>query len=487
MKRKCLSLFVSLILCLALLPTGVCAAGGSYLALGDSITTGYAPASIKFNGRVDHPFADQVKTERKYDSLSNLAADGETAETLNSKLASLSSEIAGASLITITIGGNDLMNALYGFLVEQYNSGRPEEQPMDLDSLKAALADLSKPQNQMLLLGVMGYIGGFDGSPAETAALDTFEENLGDMVNQIRAENSTVPIVIATQYNPYRHIDDASAQGIVTAFENGVVHLNERITKVAESKNLIVADVYTAFQQNGGQLTNAAFSMLDMTNASLDFHPNQAGHDLIARTILQSLPQDGGETHDVPEPMPFPDVPGDVWYTDAVSYVCRHGLMAGTTDTTFSPDTTTSRSMIATILWHMAGSPVVNYAMDFSDVPQGQWYSEGVRWAASEGIVGGYGNGAFGTDDPITREQFAVMLYQFAQEQGYDVSIGEDTNILSYSDVADVAEYAIPAMQWACGAGVISGSGSALVPQGQATRAQAAVMLMAFCEEYVAW
>lgn len=486
MKRKWLSLFVALILCLALLPTGAWAAGGSYLALGDSITTGYAPASVKFNGKVDRPFADQVNTERKYDSLSNLAADGETSETLNSKLAGLSSDLAGASLITITIGGNDLMNALYGFLVEQYNSGRPEDQTMDLDSLKAALADLSKPQNQMLLLGVMGYIGGFDGSPAETAALDAFEKNLGDILDQIRAENCTVPIVIATQYNPYRQIDDASAQGIVTAFENGVVHLNERITKVAESRNLIVADVYAAFQQNGGQLTNAAFSMLDMTNASLDFHPNQAGHDLIARTILQSLAQDGGETNDVPE-LPFSDVPGDVWYTDAVSYVCQHGLMAGTTETTFGPDTTASRSMIATILWRMAGSPVVNYAMNFADVPQGQWYSEAVRWAASERIVGGYENGTFGTDDPITREQFAVMLYRFAQEQGYDVSIGEDTNILSYTDVADVAEYAVPAMQWACGAGVISGSGSALVPQGQATRAQAAVILMAFCEEYVTW
>ena len=161
--------------------------------------------------------------------------------------------------------------------------------------------------------------------------------------------------------------------------------------------------------------------------------------------------------------------------------------MAGTTETTFGPDITTSRSMIATILWSMAGSPVVNYAMNFADVPQGQWYSEAVRWAASERIVGGYGHGTFGTNDPITREQFAVMLYRFAQEQGYDVSIGEDTNILSYTDVADVAEYAVPAMQWACGAGVISGSGSALVPQGQATRAQAAVMLMAFCEEYMTW
>ena len=190
-----------------------------------------------------------------------------------------------------------------------------------------------------------------------------------------------------------------------------------------------------------------------------------------------------------PESLPFTDIADNAWYADAVRYVYKHGLMAGTSATTFAPDVTTSRSMIATILWRMAGSPVVNYVINYTDVAQDQWYSEAIRWAASEGIVGGYGNGLFGTNDPITREQFAVMLYRFAQEQGYDVSIGENTNILSYTDVADLSEYAISAMQWAVGAGIINGTGdgSTLSPQGQATRAQAAVMLMRFCEEYVTW
>lgn len=180
----------------------------------------------------------------------------------------------------------------------------------------------------------------------------------------------------------------------------------------------------------------------------------------------------------------FSDVPADAWYAEAVQYVYENGLMTGTSDTTFSPDLTTSRSMIATILWRMAGSPVVNYAMDFADVPADQWYAEAVRWASSEGIVGGYGNGSFGTGDPITREQFAVMLYRFAQKQGYDVSVGENTNILSYTDVSAVSEYAIPAMQWAVGSGVITGMGDTLAPQGETTRAQAAMMLMRFSEQY---
>ena len=192
------------------------------------------------------------------------------------------------------------------------------------------------------------------------------------------------------------------------------------------------------------------------------------------------------DSHELVE-LPFTDVPEGAWYEDAAAYVYKHGLMAGTSATTFAPEVTTSRAMIATILWRMAGSPVVNYAMNYTDVAQGQWCSEAIRWATSEGVVTGYGNGLFGTNDPITREQLATMLWRYAQTEGYDVSIGEDTNILSYADAFDVSEYAVSALQWACGAGIISGTGdgSTLTPQGEATRAQAATVLMRFCEEYV--
>ena len=118
--------------------------------------------------------------------------------------------------------------------------------------------------------------------------------------------------------------------------------------------------------------------------------------------------------------------------------------------------------------------------------PRASGTSEAVRWATSEGVVTGYGNGLFGTNDPITREQLDTMLWRYAQTEGYDVSVGEDTNILSYADAFTVSEYAVSALQWACGAGIISGTGdgSTLTPQGEATRAQAATVLMRFCEEY---
>lgn len=188
-----------------------------------------------------------------------------------------------------------------------------------------------------------------------------------------------------------------------------------------------------------------------------------------------------------PEKLPFVDVPAGIWYEEGVRYVYEHDLMTGTSATTFAPDMTTTRSMIATILWRLEGSPEVDYAMTFTDVASSTWYTEAVRWAASEGIITGYGNGDFGPDDPITREQMATMLYRYARYKGYDVSVGENTNILSYTDFAQLGEYAVSAMQWAVGAGIINGTGdgSTLAPLGQATRAQAAVMLQRFSEGYV--
>ena len=139
------------------------------------------------------------------------------------------------------------------------------------------------------------------------------------------------------------------------------------------------------------------------------------------------------------------------------------------------------------MLWRLNGSPVVNYAMSFDDVKAGAWYTEAIRWAVSEGIAFGYGNGNFGPDDVVTREQMVTILYRYAKSKGYDVSVGENTNILSYDDAFSVAQYAIPAMQWACGSGMVTGqkhAGSMILdPQGSTTRAQMATMMMRFCAE----
>ena len=186
--------------------------------------------------------------------------------------------------------------------------------------------------------------------------------------------------------------------------------------------------------------------------------------------------------------LPFTDLAAGAWYEDAVAYVYRHDLMSGFSEDTFGPNAALSRAQLCQILYNMEGRPAVTGSGSFSDLADGAWYTDAVTWAASRGIVDGYGGGLFGPDDNITREQLASILYRCAQARGDDLSVGEDTNILSYSDAADVAEYAISAMQWACGAGVITGvSESALAPRGEATRAQTAAMLMRFCEQYVEW
>ena len=184
----------------------------------------------------------------------------------------------------------------------------------------------------------------------------------------------------------------------------------------------------------------------------------------------------------------FTDLNVNAWYHDGVHFCIDEGLMEGYGGGLFGPNDTLSRAQLCQIVYNMEGQPAVTGGSAFTDVADGAWYADAVTWAAENGIVGGYGNGKYGPDDPITREQLAAILWRYAQVKGYDVSIGEDTNILSYTDAFDVSEYAIPAMQWACGAGVIEGvTDSTLVPQGDATRAQAAVMLMRFCEEYVVW
>lgn len=188
---------------------------------------------------------------------------------------------------------------------------------------------------------------------------------------------------------------------------------------------------------------------------------------------------------------PYTDAETTAWYHDGVHYIIEKSLMTGYGNGIFKPNTDTSRAMIAVMLWRLEGSPVVNYLLDFEDVKAEAWYTEAIRWAKSEGIIGGYGNGCWGPDNAVTREQMVTILWRYAQYKGYDVSVGEDTNILSYDDAFDVAEYAIPAMQWACGSGMVQGmndpdgEGMILDPESKGTRAQIATMLMRFCEEII--
>jgi hypothetical protein len=187
----------------------------------------------------------------------------------------------------------------------------------------------------------------------------------------------------------------------------------------------------------------------------------------------------------VPAPaLPFTDVSEDMACYDDVKYVYEEGIMNGVSDTLFAPEEPLLRCMIVTILYRLEGEPEVEYGGTFSDVPDGKWYSAGVEWAASVGIVLGYGDGTFGVADDVTREQLAVILHRYAVWKGYDVSVGEDTNILSYGDAFDIAEWAMPAMQWACGAEIYKEDADGNIrPAEAASRSEIANMIHIFMEK----
>lgn len=186
----------------------------------------------------------------------------------------------------------------------------------------------------------------------------------------------------------------------------------------------------------------------------------------------------GGETAVT---LPFTDVAADSWYYDSVAYVYEKGLMGGTGDGLFAPDLTTSRAMIVTILYRLENSPAVTTSAGFTDVAADTWYTDAVNWANANGIVTGYGDGRFGPEDTITREQMAVILYRAAKLLGRDVSARADLS--GYTDAANVGEYAVEAMQWAVAQGLLTGTDAgALLPSGSTTRSQAAALLMRFCE-----
>ena len=177
----------------------------------------------------------------------------------------------------------------------------------------------------------------------------------------------------------------------------------------------------------------------------------------------------------------FTDVAADAWYADAVQYVYENGLMSGTSETTFSPDLTTTRGMIVTILYRMENEPTVTSTTAFTDVASDQYYANAVAWAAQNGIVSGTTATTFAPNAAITREQMAAILYRYAQFKGYDVSVKADLSV--YTDAAQIGSYATDAMAWANGAQLITGtSATTLTPAGNATRAQVAAILMRFCE-----
>ena len=234
-------------------------------------------------------------------------------------------------------------------------------------------------------------------------------------------------------------------------------------------------DMEPIWRQGAQQgLRGVSFSLVDA-----------AGEPASNRTVyvpnpLEQAPSLGGNDNDCPSKQ-FTDVDLHAWYHSAVDYAVENQLMNGVSETKFDPNGSTTRAMLATILYRMEKSPKVTGENPFTDVKAGQWYTDAVIWANAKGIVEGYGGGKFGPMDTLTREQFAAMLQRYARYKDYNV--GKTADLSGYADAKQISPWAKAAMQWANAEGLITGrSETTLVPKGSATRAETATILMRFQE-----
>ena len=203
--------------------------------------------------------------------------------------------------------------------------------------------------------------------------------------------------------------------------------------------------------------------------------------------IEEEVPEEPEEVEETEETetISFKDVKENDWFYEAVSYAVENGLMSGMSEDIFAPNTPLTREMLAVVLYNVEGQPESAGVNPFTDVKADIWYTDAILWANENGIVAGYDNGAYGVGDFITREQFAAILYRYAQFKGYDTTQG-GMAVREFSDYENISDYARPAMAWAVNAGIMGGmDDGTLMPQGKATRAEAATMLMNFCENMV--
>ncbi len=255
----------------------------------------------------------------------------------------------------------------------------------------------------------------------------------------------------------------------------------------ADKTKAAAGDTVTLTVSDEGTLTvtdsnGKSVALTDLGSGKYTFKMPSSKVNVAFAASGETKPCDGGK--DCPS-APFKDVDTGKWYHVSIDYVLTHSIMNGVSGTSFAPNSNLTRGMLVQILFNLEGKPQ-SASASFSDVKVDAWYAKAVGWAAANKVVTGYADGTFRPNAAVTREQAAAILYRYAQSKGIDVSVGEDTNILSYADALQASEYAIPALQWAVGAGVLNGkSGNLLAPTGTATRAEIAAIMQRWCEKIV--
>ena len=288
MRKRWLSALLCLCLVLSLLPVAAHAQTlESYVALGDSITTGYGLADN------EQSFAEQVSTAGSLTLEDSFAQDGLTSAELLEQLSEedVKAAVTDTDFITITIGGNDLLDALYGYLAEEYTKGNPDD-PMDAEEIADKLASLTM-YDLSLIQELIGYMSGFQTSDAAKTALAAYSTNLATILSTIGTLNPDAQVVVLNQYNPYKQAAETAISLLAAyigkvsdALEAGVTALNNATTGVvtaSQNANVQVADIKAVFDEQDANPCNADFS--NVTALSFDIHPNTTGHQLLAGVV----------------------------------------------------------------------------------------------------------------------------------------------------------------------------------------------------------
>ena len=242
----------------------------------------------------------------------------------------------------------------------------------------------------------------------------------------------------------------------------------------------------SALVQSGALIDATVGAELAVGNGLAAGHRYLAGSDVVLVVSSGSAQWMGegqwttthGDPVQPPVSLPFTDVAQGAWYYDDVAFVYRNQLFNGDSPTRFAPDDRMRRCMMTTVLHRPAGKPAVGYSTLFGDIPDGQWYTQGTIWAGTLGVVSGVEPGRFDPFANVTRQEIAAILHRYAEKMGYDVSAS--ASLASFRDGGTVASWGTRAMSWAVGAGILNGSSGALLPNGDATRAEVAAMLHRF-------
>lgn len=257
---------------------------------------------------------------------------------------------------------------------------------------------------------------------------------------------------------------------------------NACTTAIIGTKVTLKATPDAGYQLKEWQVKDAAGKSITVTSNSF----NMPASDVTVTTVFEKkVNNNQGHTsndnpaHNCPS-LAYSDLDVTKWYHLSTDYVIANGLMNGVGDGKFTPHDTTTRGMIVTILYRLEGKPGVSGDCPFNDVKAGSWYEDVVAWAEKNGIVEGYGNGKFGPEDTITREQMATILYRYAEYKGYDVTGKAD--LTKFTDSDEISTWAKTALSWANANGLVEGDGSKLMPKGDAERCQIAAILHRFCE-----